>query len=1519
MKKLLNILGWGAGLLVALLVLVGGITQTQFFRDRVRQAAIDRLDSLLTAQVTMGEITGNLVTGFALDTLAISLDGVPIVEVGRVELGYDLFSLPRKTLSVNRIVLEHPTIRILKDRQSRWNVSRMIRSAPPDSAAADTTGGIPDWGLTLASLQIRGGTVTLIDSIHLAETPRDSAHIDFSNLLLRNVALLLSARSTKEAQILEIGAMSADVDRPAFHLKRLAFTARVSQSEARVEGLSLASDRSDIRLSASLGRVDLLGGFALEDLRESPMRLSARINTLDLAEFRMFLPAVDFLDGIISLELEAGGSFGAMEIGRLNLLHDSTAIFMRGTLSNLHRPEDLELDVTASESRIDPGDLLTLLPGLDLPDFRAIGPALVTLRFTGRPLDFTSSMDVRTAVGRVTADRVWLAIGGPSTLAYDAKLTFMDLNAAPLVGDSLLSTRLNGTLSVKGSGVSLRSLHSELSLGIDSSSVRDLPLAMSRLHVQAADARLRSTLLFSLGEMFGDLSGELASAQGSVPAYSVAGEVRAINLEEFLHAPEYNSDLTLRLDARGRGLDWENLVGEAVLDFSSSRFSQYTIDSGSVRLSVDRLDSMRQQLTFESNVLDVVLTGVFHLPHLVQVVRYHADNLQWELGQKLAGIDPSLASTVDPARLRRRAAELSAAARPFDMQFGMLMKNLEPVSILTGLQTFNGIGTLTGSVWGDVRSLGFQTDLDLEEFFYGTEEAGVLIENGSFVCEATSITPLEILARSEANAGIKVGSLHINRLELDTLEGEFDYALSRGFFWGNVSVDRSLQVAFGGSGEILGESAAIALSRFGIRHREYQWWADQGTTIEIDRGGARLRNLTMLRNGERVSAEASLGSGGEWQMALRGSDLDLASLRYLLEEEETPQRGAPLFAGRATVSMDAGGTLLAPWYVATVGAVDVSYRGAVIGRVSANLQYADSSLSVHFESRSGQGLGDRPPELTIEGTIPVHLALAGVGESRRTDQPLDLTLRANGFQLAVFDPFLVAFNDFTGLLTCDVHVGGTLLEPSYDGTLSVADGGFLFEPNNIYYLLDGSFRAEGDRIRVVEAKLRNIPEDNRGGATGLMTVAGDLRLPRFRPGDFRLTMTGSLLVVREDTRSSSLEVSGNLFVEIGRRGLSLTGEFHRSLLKGELMIRNSSLVFPPTEGNVAEESALSVPVVQVDDTVRVVERKRRSAAERYFVSRLAGGAAGPGAARDSSISFVDGMRYELEIESVGGTTEIEMVFNSLTSEKLVATIDGKFTILGDKSRWFGELAVNRAYYNFLKRFEADGKIRFTGDYMNPTLDIKARYRDTRLIQDSTGTQTEQVVVVFAITGTREEPKIAYGMTIDDIDYISYRGPKSNDVQSDALQFIVYGTFPLTAAQRNETRSDLERTLGSTVVTGATSLLTGALSEYLRAQTGFINSVEFNYSGGAGRTLGESAEIRLSGSLWNGYWRYGGKILDDPFGNANVSLMYSFGSILGEPSLRNLMFELERKVESLNAQTYELKRVNSARVFYRLSF
>jgi len=151
-----------------------------------------------------------------------------------------------------------------------------------------------------------------------------------------------------------------------------------------------------------------------------------------------------------------------------------------------------------------------------------------------------------------------------------------------------------------------------------------------------------------------------------------------------------------------------------------------------------------------------------------------------------------------------------------------------------------------------------------------------------------------------------------------------------------------------------------------------------------------------------------------------------------------------------------------------------------------------------------------------------------------------------------------------------------------------------------------------------------------------------------------------------------------------------------------------------------------------------------------------------------------------------------------------------------------------------------------------------------------------------------------------------------------IGFIIYGSFPLTTAEKGQFSSEMDRTLRRSLLTGASSLLTGTLSEFLRTQTGFINSVELNFNSATGRS--ESADIRLSGSAWSGYWKYGGQILDDPFGNANFSLLYSFGSIFKTPSLQNFMMELESKVErgSFGSAT-DLRRTNSARVYYRFSF
>jgi hypothetical protein len=499
-------------------------------------------------------------------------------------------------------------------------------------------------------------------------------------------------------------------------------------------------------------------------------------------------------------------------------------------------------------------------------------------------------------------------------------------------------------------------------------------------------------------------------------------------------------------------------------------------------------------------------------------------------------------------------------------------------------------------------------------------------------------------------------------------------------------------------------------------------------------------------------------------------------------------------------------------------------------------------------------------------------------------------------------------------------VAGTPLHPQYSGSMALENCTFLFVPNDIQYTLNGAFEPDGERIRVTDAVIRNLPADEEPGRKGEIHVTGDFALRDFIPGDFRLSATGALLVVKETSRLSSLSLYGNLFTEIGQGGLRFTGNVDSSMLRGSVIISNSSLVFPPTVAAVEEESPLSIPLVFVNDTMHA----RAAAAPRELASYFGADSVVTGGEGDlagaPSKSFLDGMKYDLDIETAGSNTQIRMIFNAITSEELVAYIDGKFNITGDGRQWFGDLTVNRAYYNFFKRFNAEGTIHYRGNVLNPELDIQATYAAQRSDTAASGGK-ENVVVTFKITGTRLEPKADISMTIDGEDYNLYnRGPTSHDVQSDAIQFIVYGNFPLTAPQRAEAGTNIGSTVSISLLTGASSLLTGTLSEFLRRQTGFINSVEFSYNGGLRNTVGESADIRLTGVAWSGIWRYGGKILDKPLSNANFSIQYSFGTIFDRPSLRNLMIELERKVETNTLSTTdEMKQTNSLRLFYRFSF
>lgn len=1518
MRKLRTIALYLLIALPLLLVLIGVLTQTQVFRDRLRSIALSQLDSLLNAEVYLGELRGNLITGFSIDTVLVDVDGRRLLSIERIDLAYNLLGLPGKTISMKNVSLIRPSLTLFRPAGGSWNLSRMIRPRPGDTSATAPFA----WLMNLEKLRIEGGTLRLIDSASLSSedhSPPPAGSLEYHDVDVRNISLDLSASLSRDRKRAVISSCSFQVMGPDIRMRDFGGTFTVTPGGVRVDSMHLVTARTSLLLSASMDDVDLLGGIELVRLKNCATRISLTAQPVDLDELKECLPAVDFLTGKAALRLEGDGPFGTLAVRKLDLRVGSTSLFIRGTVTNLHDPRRLLLGVRINESTIAPQDIPALMPPFQIPDFSSLGPATLNLEFDGSPVDFRTKFLLETSAGRVQSSDVSLKIGGSSTLAYEGEVGFLGVDLSRILGDARLPSRLNGSARARGRGVRFGQFASSVDIQLDSSVFRGLPVRDTRVVADAVGRKIAARGVLALGEMRAQLHADLTQPADDVPSFHLDGDITSLDLQHILHDTTYSSDLTMKLVGDGTGSTWKTLNGALAMDISSSRFRDYTVTDGNFRLSLDQADSLDKQLHFESNIADLTLTGEFDLEGLAALLPFEAGNLSAAIGERISAVQSSVVIDVDRAALERAGLAIAASPPHLDARFVLSVKDLEPISIAAGTRTFNGSGLFTGTLRGGYDELALTGELVVDDFFYGSAEAGIMVEDGRVLFNVSALRPVKPLSGLAARFEASAGRLLVNRNAFDSMGVTVDYRGDKARYEIRSGYNKDSHIHAVGSARVEENSVTARLESLECAYQDFAWRADTGATLFVNHLSASLAGLVMRRDTQAVAVEATLGEGRKLSARVEGTRLDLDDLKYLLADEELGPQGRA-FAGSATIRATASGTLANPVYDATLDGRDISFRTLPFGNVAGRFRYADRELSSTVDVRARRDTSAAPPVLTIDGMVPLDLRW-DKGEDAPPDRPMNLRVTSRGTQINILDPVLPTFNQLSGLMSCDLTLGGSLRHPTYEGTIGLDSCSFLFVPNNITYLLDGVFHPRGERIEVTECVVRNISDDEQGGRRGLVRLGGDFLLRDLKPGDFNLTAEGQLLVVKETTRKASLAVYGDLFVEIGPGPLRFTGEVKNSLLRGSLLVSNSSLIFPPTQEVVMEESERSVPVVFVNDTMKTAEPQERRAAHRYFTERVGERGDQFGIELKRSKSFMEGLHYDLDIETSGGNVEIRMIFNPATSEELVATMDGRFTISDDGTRWNGDLTINRAYYNFFKRFDATGTIRYTGDFMNPELNILARYKGSRTITDTTtsGSRQEPVVVTVKITGTRYKPEIAFSMTMDDVDYYAYRsdqphhGPKSNDIQSDAIQFIIAGNFPLTTSQRNDLASEVNKTAGLSLLTGATSLLTARLSDILRSQ-GLDITVELNYGSR------ESTELRLSGTALKGYWRYGGTILNDPLNNANISILYSLGTLFENPALRNLMFELERRVEpGTLGQTNDLKRINSARLYYRFSF
>src|SRR5580765_185364 len=131
------------------------VSQTAWFRNRLRGYVVAQANRYLEGELTIGQLSGNLFSGLELQQIAVATHGEPIITVDSIGLDYNLYQIATRGLSIDAIRLTRPVVHLSHD-ENGWAIARLIRKQETE---ADRQG--PASPLRVDTIGISDATITV--------------------------------------------------------------------------------------------------------------------------------------------------------------------------------------------------------------------------------------------------------------------------------------------------------------------------------------------------------------------------------------------------------------------------------------------------------------------------------------------------------------------------------------------------------------------------------------------------------------------------------------------------------------------------------------------------------------------------------------------------------------------------------------------------------------------------------------------------------------------------------------------------------------------------------------------------------------------------------------------------------------------------------------------------------------------------------------------------------------------------------------------------------------------------------------------------------------------------------------------------------------------------------------------------------------------------------------------------------------------------------------------------------------
>ncbi len=1536
MRRFFRFIYYSCGILIFIIVAVIGYTQTRPFKNYLHNLIHQESHSVINGKFEFGDIKGNLIAGFSVGGIKVGDSTQNIISAERVEVKYDIFGFIIKRVGISNAKILNPKIHIYRSTQGSFNIENLLITS-----AVDTTPS--DWTINIKRVELANAEIVFTDSLllmsrekRITENPPEGV-IDYARVHLKNVTLVASALIDKGKYSFKIRDLSFRTEKPDFILSKLSGDFILDKNEVSAKNFIIVTKQSHLRIDADLKDIDITNISRLEELENKEMSVSLLAHNLETSELKQFLyPWVDFLDKSYRVRIKAEGKFGNFYVDQLSLQLPQSIIQLQGQIKNLHKPKDLELNISGVDNFVNPQDLLKCLPGLNIPDLKYLGTTSFAITYNGRPLDFNTQIKASTAVGDVNIDGKMKI--SAENIIYSGSIETRSLALGAIIKDDNISSSINAKIMVDASGFNLHKMTGVVRAEIDSSSFNGLSIGKSVFIFDVADAVFRSHVLLSLGSGNYEVSSNIKFINEDSLKYSINGRIKSVDLAEIIKDKKYDSDLAFEISATGKvgSIIRSDTIG---LQFYSSKFNKKIFDASKVNIIHNIIDNANSYIKVTSEIADLDVQGNFSPNSFIYLWDNSYRIITEAIAYRINSLDPIEATIISTSNIANFKTVNVPSLIPFDAKYKLSIKNLKPFGIFLHLPIY-GNCLIEGNGVCDASEIQLNGKFLSSQFGYQTEVDILSADSIKIQYHFAGIKPQGFFDSFKSSLETKFQNLWVNNLLLNHIDAQLLIESNTANINVTALIDSTAHIKFGGGAKVNTNLLEFHFPELNVEFGNYIAKNVDTIKLAIGKDGYNFKSFKLEHESEEAVLSGYFRPNGNSEISFALKGFLLSDLKRILHRTSYATSSTQ-FGGLVDASIELRGNLNDPkitldFNADGVRAEDVRLsKSKVLGKINSRLYYNEHLLNIYLKFFNQPENIQTEPYLMLVGSLPFDVRLAREAP-RKLEGEVELLLQSTGFNLEFLDPFIPELSILSGTMTCDMRMKGLIDAPSYEGQMSIRNTNLIFNPNGIQYILNGNFVPDGDQIRFENFTIQNARKPRLN--VGTMKITGGFTLHGLKLNHFDIKADGDLTVMTEDKRIIGQKLYGDLFVAAGKEGLLWQGNLDASHVRGQIFLKYADLVLPPErEAELIRTGVISV--IFNDDTSKQVNNSienkftnnsdnRKNQANGYVSNKFASTMLSSATTKSS---FLDGINYDLSIETQG-TTTLRFVFSTQTSEELYADLQGRlnFNKTTEISRITGQVHVGaRSYYNFIKKFDASGKILFTGDILNPELDVEANYQGTRdtaaigssssVVQIQSGgivagtSSAPQVLVTLKITGTRNEPKtkiILQTKGFSDKDWVAW---KEGDDEANAISYIITGQFrnELTDQQR---MGLIGTNLGFAL---ASSMVMGPISEAARRATyGVIQSVDVLYYGGQ---MSQSTDLRLTGQVGEAVIRAGGRVLND-IGNANVSVELPFSAIVNSERYRNLILTLERRVEGVLNTTEEQRRAsNGARLFYRIIF